>query len=151
VKLTKGAKLFANLADPVVAIAPELEGLSAFCFNGDKQREEATTIEFEAHEPVTLLVGYFRDDQRKFAKAPKLEVDAAANEYGQAEPKLINAIRINNMPLANVHPYNFAPGKHKLLLPKGYLVVLGFTNKKEMVTRNAGLAGAEEAVDWLFY
>jgi hypothetical protein len=55
------------------------------------------------------------------------------------------------MPLANVHPFSFAPGKHKLLLPKGYLIVLGFTNKKEMVTRNAGLAGADETVDWLFY
>jgi len=151
VKLTKGAQLFTNLNDKVEAIAPELEGLSAFCFNGDKQREEGTTIEFETQEPVTLLVGYFRDDQRKFAKAPKLEIDAAANEYGQAEPKLINAIRINNMPLANVHPYSFGAGKHKLLLPKGYLIVLGFTNKKDMVTRNAGLAGAEETVDWLFY
>ena len=150
VKLTKGATLFSNVQGKVEALAPELEGLSAFCFDGDKQREEGTTIEFEAHEPVQLLVGYFRDDQKKYAKAPKLETDAAANEYGQAEPKLTNAIRIDGMPLANVHAYNFTAGKHKLLLPKGYLIVFGLTNKN-ITPRNAGLAGAEETMDWLFY
>ena len=40
-------------------LAPELVGLQAFTFNGDKQREVGTTIEFEAKEPVKLLVGYF--------------------------------------------------------------------------------------------
>ena len=44
-------------------------------------------IEFEAKEPVSLLVGYFRDDQTKYAKAPKLETDASANDYKQAEAK----------------------------------------------------------------
>lgn len=150
VKLTEGATLFSNVQGKVEALAPELEGLSAFCLNGDQQREEGTTIEFEAHEPVQLLVGYFRDDQKKYAKAPKLETDASANEYGQAEPELTNAIRIDSMPLANVHAYSFTAGKHKLLLPKGYLIVFGFTNKL-ITPRNAGLAGAEEAMDWLFY
>ena len=37
---------------------------------------------------------------------PKLETDASANDYGQAEPKLTNAIRIAGMPLANVHAYH---------------------------------------------
>jgi len=150
VKLTQGASLFSNVPGKVEALAPELEGLSAFNLNGDRQREVGTMIEFEAHEPVQLLVGYFRDDQKKYAKAPKLEIDAAANDYGQAEAKLTNAIRIDGMPLADVHAYSFAVGKHQLLLPKGYLLVFGFTNK-EITPRNAALAGAEETMDWLFY
>src|SRR5574344_1910867 len=124
VKLDKGVRLFSNVPGAVEDLAPELVGLQAFTFNGDKQREVGTTIEFEAKEPVKLLVGYFRDDQKKYAKAPKLETDAAANEYGQAEAKLTNAIRIDGMPLADVHAYHFPAGKHKLLLPKGYLMLL---------------------------
>ena len=41
-------------------------------------------------------------------------------------------------------------GKHTLMLPKGYLQVLGFTAAETKV-RNAGLAGDEETMDWLFY
>lgn len=150
VKLGKGASLFANLPGKVEALAPELEGLLALRLNGEEQRNEGTSIEFEAASPVSLLVGYFRDDQKKYAKAPKLETDAAANDYGQAEPKLTSAIRIDGLPLANVHAYHFEAGKHTLLLPKGYALVLGFTDG-EITPRNAGLAGAEEAMDWLFY
>jgi len=36
------------------------------------------------------------------------------------------------------------------MLPKGYLQVLGFTTA-DMKVRNAGLAGDEETMDWLFY
>jgi hypothetical protein len=55
-----------------------------------------------------------------------------------------------NLPIANIHAYSFPAGKHKLMLPKGYLSVLGFTNDK-ITTRNAAIGGADEAVDWLFY
>lgn len=151
VKLTKGTALFSNLPNAKIeAIAPELEGLSAFRLNGDEQRKEGTAIEFESAVPVELLVGYFRDDQKKFAKAPKLETDASANEYGQAEPKYTNAIRIEGMPIANVHAYHFEAGKHKLLLPKGYTLVLGLTDSK-ITPRNAALAGDSETMDWMFY
>ena len=77
-----------------------------------------TSITFETNAPVKLLVAYFKDDQKKYAKAPKLEIDASANDYGQAEPVLTNAIHINGMPLANVHAYSFPAGKHTLMLPK---------------------------------
>lgn len=88
--------------------------------------------------------------KKKYAKAPKLETDASANDYGQAEPKLTNAIRIKGMPLANVHSYHFPAGTHKLLLPKGCTLVLGFTDQS-VTPRNAALAGAEETMDWMFY
>ena len=151
VKLAEGTSLFSNVPGKVEAIAPELKGLTAFRFDGDKQREEGTTITFETTVPVKLLVAYFRDDQKKYAKAPKLEIDASANDYGQAEPILTSAIHISGMPLANVHAYSFKVGKHTLMLPKGYLQVLGFTSVMDMKPRNAGLAGNEETMDWLFY
>lgn len=149
-KLNEGTSLFTNLPGKVKAIAPELKGLTAFCFNGDAQREDGTSIAFETSAPVKLLVAYFKDDQKKYAKAPKLEIDASANDYGQAEPVLTNAISIDGMPLANVHAYSFPAGTHTLMLPKGYLQVLGFT-AADMKARNVGLAGDEESMDWLFY
>jgi hypothetical protein len=151
VKLAEGVALFSNLPDSKIdAMAPELKGLQTFTFDGDKQRNDATTIEFETAKPVTMLVAYYRDDHRKYAKAPKLETDASANDYGQAEPVLTNALHMANLPIANIHAYSFPAGKHKLMLPKGYLSVLGFTNDK-VTTRNAAIGGADEAVDWLFY
>jgi hypothetical protein len=150
VKLTEGAALFSDLPNRVEALAPELNGLTAFRFNGDDQRKDATAIAFECGEPVSLLVGYFRDDQKKFAKRPTLETDASANEYGQAEPVLTHAIRIQGLPLADVYAYRFPAGEHKLLLPKGYVLALGFTGA-EIRARHAGLAGIEETMDWMFY
>lgn len=151
VKLVEGASLLANMPDSkIVGLAPELEGLEAFVVNGDHQRKEGTRLEFESKKPVKLLVGYFKDDQKKYAKAPKLETDASANEYGQAEPVLTNAVHLDKLPLANVHAYNFGAGKNTLLLPKGYTLVLGFTSD-DIKPRNASLAGADETIDWLFY
>ncbi len=150
-KLTDGAKILENMpAAKVKGLAPELHNLTAFTVNGDIQRKEGTEIEFSCSEPVKLLVGYFKDDQKKYAKAPKLETDASASEYGQAEPLLTNAIHLDGMPLANIHAYNFKPGEHKLMLPKGYLLLLGFTTDN-VKPRNAALAGEDEAMDWLFY
>lgn len=151
VKLADGASLLENIPDAkIIGLAHELQGLSAFRVNGDAQRKDGTTIEFDCKEPVKLLVAYFKDDQKKYAKAPKLETDASANEYGQAEPVLTNAIHLAKMPLANIHAYSFKPGHHSLNLPKGYTLVLGFTSG-DIKNRNVALAGADEAMDWLFY
>lgn len=149
-KLNEGTSLFTDIDGKVDALAPELKGLQAFRFNGKYQRANGTVISFETDAPVKLLVAYFKDDQTRYAKAPKLEIDATANDYGQAEPVLINGIHIDGMPLANVHAYHFDAGKHTLRLPVGYLQVLGFTSS-DLKSRNAGLAGDEETMDWLFY
>ena len=153
VRLQVGASIYSDRDVKVQALAPELEGLTAYVMSSARQRAEGTAIEFEAKEPVSLLVGYFRDDQTKYAKAPKLETDASANDYKQAEAKLTAAVRMNDMPLSNVHAYQFAPGRHTLLLPKGFAQLLGFVKTASLPekSRNAGLAGDDEAMDWLFY
>lgn len=150
--LDKGAKLYADNDAQIDDLAPELKGMKALVLNTQQQVKEGTTISFESKEAVKLLIGYFREDQMKYAKAPTLETDAAANLYGQAEPVLLNAIRFKGLPILNVHSYDFEAGKNKLLLPKGMCVVLGFTTDN-MTTRNAGMAGKgdEETMDWMFY
>ncbi len=150
VKVEKGARLFNDLDSVVVDYATELDGLTALQLSANEQRKSGTELTFDCAKAITLLVGYYRDDQMKYAQAPRLETDASANDYGQAEPLLTSAIRIDGMPQVNVHAYSFAAGHHTIRLPKGMLVVLGATSDKAE-PRDAGLAGESKAIDWLFY
>jgi hypothetical protein len=150
VTLKKGAILFENRTDtPIDSLAPELVGLQALVLNRDSTRIVGTTIEFVCEKPVKVLVGLFKDDDPKWAKAPKLEIDATGNEYGQAEPILANAISIVQMPKVNIHTYNLPAGHHTLRLPKGILMVAGFTHD-DIKPRDCGLNGPSGEVDWLF-
>ena len=148
--LDEGAVLFEKREDtPVDTLAPELKGLQALVLNRDSTRIVGTTVEFECSEPVQLLVGFFQDDDKKWARPPKLEIDATGNEYGQAEPVLTNAIALKQMPPCNIHAYHLVAGHHKLNLPRGIIMVLGFTSDT-IKPRDAALKGAGDEVDWLF-
>jgi hypothetical protein len=148
--LEKGAILFENREDtPVDTLAYELNGLRALVLNRDSTRIVGTTVEFECDEPVQLLVGFFQDDDSKWARPPKLEIDATGNEYGQAEPVLTNAIALKQMPPCNIHAYHLGAGHHKLNLPRGIIMVAGFTSVA-IKPRDAALKGAGDEVDWLF-
>ena len=148
--LQKGTILFENRPDtPVDSLAPELVGLQAIVLNRDTTRIVGTTIEFECDTPVKMLVGFFKDDDPKWATPPKLEIDATGNEYGQAEPILINAISIVQMPKVNIHAYSLPAGRHTLRLPKGIVLVAGFTSDT-ITPRDCGLNGPSTEVDWLF-
>ena len=148
--LQKGAILFENRPDtPVDSLAPELVGLQALVLNRDTTRIVGTSIEYESAKPVKLLVGLFKDDDKKFAKAPKLEIDATGNEYGQAEPILTNAISIVQLPKVNIHQYSLPAGRNTIRLPKGILMVAGFT-QSDIKPRDCGLNGPSGEVDWLF-
>ena len=149
IKLEKGAKLFENRDEAIDSLAPELEGLEALVMNRDTTRIVGGTVEFETDKPVKMLVGFFIDDQNKFASPPKLEIDATGNEFGQAEPIISNAISMSNMPIVNIHAYHLQPGHHTIRLPKGIIMVAGFTDT-DMKIRDAKLNGLSNEVDWLF-
>lgn len=152
IALRPDVRVYDDTLSIIEKIAPELENLTCFVQNADQQMSEGTTIEFETAQPVKLLIGYFRDDHRRYAKPPMLETDASANQYGQAEPVLTNAIRFKGLPTVNVHSYYFGKGHHKLLLPKGMILVLGFT-ADEIKVRDTGWGGTgdESTMDWMFY
>ncbi|MBR1547297.1 MAG: hypothetical protein IJ637_01035, partial [Prevotella sp.] len=150
VTLQKGAILFENRPDtPVDSLAPELVGLQALVLNRDTTRIVGTTIEYESDKPVKLLVGFFQDDDHKWAKPPKLEIDATGNEYGQAEPILTNAMTLLQMPKVNIHQYQLPACRQTLRLPKGIIMVAGFT-KSDIRPRDVGINAAGNEVDWLF-
>lgn len=149
IKLEKGVKLFEARDEAVDSLAAELEGLNALIMNRDTTRIKGGTVEFETDKPVKMLVGFFIDDQNKFASPPKLEIDATGNEYGQAEALISNAISMSGMPMVNIHAYHLKPGHHVIRLPKGIIMVAGFTGT-ELKVRDAGLNGGNNEVDWLF-
>ena len=149
VPLAKDALLFEGRTERIDTVAPELQAMQALVLNRDTTRIEGTTVEFSCQEPVQMLVGFFVDDDPKWARPPKLETDATGNEYGQAEPVLSNAIVIKQMPPVNIHAYHFPAGRHTIRLPKGIIMVAGFTTD-EIKSRDASLQGAGDEVDWLF-
>ena len=149
VPLSKGALLFENRQERIDSVAPELCNLSGIILNRDTTRIAGTNITFRCDKPVKLLVGFFQDDDPKWAKPPKLETDATGNEYGQADPILTNAVAMTNMPPVNIHAYHFNAGQHTINLPKGIIMVAGFTSD-DIRPRDAGLMGAGDEVDWLF-
>lgn len=150
--LKTGESLYNNRPSVIEAIAPELTNMQNWVLDDNDQKKSGTKVEFSCQTPVYLWVGYFRDNQNKFAKAPTLETDASANNRGQAEPVLINAMRIKGMPLINIHSYEFAAGHHELMLPKGMCTVFGFSQNINP-TRDAGFAGtgSDDSADWLFF
>ena len=153
ITVKEGEKFYTDKPYQILHIAPELQGLKAMRFAYEKQRNEVTELQFTCKEPVTLWIGYYSpiSPSQRYMPAPKLETDASANQYGQADIKIANALEIDQMPAVNVHSYHFALGSHKLNLGKGLCLVLGFSEQMEdFKTRDAGLKEST-AIDWLFY
>ncbi|MEO8406243.1 MAG: hypothetical protein ABI480_16660, partial [Chitinophagaceae bacterium] len=147
------AVIFLNKNFIITSLAAALKGLSGIQTSYSAQVKEGTTISFSNTEPVKLLVGFFNSKDTGFLKAPELETNASANDYGQAETKIANAVVIKGLPPVNIHSYSFEPGKHMLKLAKGACLLLGFVNGKETIPMyDACLTenGVKKEVDWLF-
>jgi len=99
-----------------------------------------------------LLVGFFERGGSAYLAAPQLETDASANDYGEAEPRMVNAVVIPGMPAVNVHSWSYPPGEHTLELGRGLCLVLGFVKPQgKRGTFDAGLnEPGKKNLDWLF-
>ncbi|TDS10321.1 alpha-d-galacturonidase [Sphingobacterium paludis] len=151
VTLKKGTNLYLDQELVVTHLPPEFEGLQAVMVDAAKQKLEGTSLRFEAATPVKVLVGYFNSTDKVFAPKPVLEIDATANDYGQADTKVRNALRVQYMPMIDVHTYSFAAGKNELKLPKGEAIILGFIKDGELQhPYNADVDNQGDDVDDLF-
>ncbi len=152
-RVDSGSIAFSDTSLPVTAVAAELKGLQGVKYAFRQQVKQGTTLSFVNKEPVKVLVGFFSKKDASFAKAPELETDASANNYGQSEIKIANAVLLKGMPPVNVHTYTFKPGNNTLSIPKGACLVLGFINDSEtMHVYDAGFTekGSKRDIDWLF-
>ncbi|MDR2813716.1 MAG: hypothetical protein LBB79_03545 [Prevotellaceae bacterium] len=153
--LVKEAKLFADSEDLTVQdVASELQNLVAVKLSMETQKSEKTSIAFRCDMEVNVLVGYFNSGSSDYLQPPTLETNAHANDRGQAEVRVANAIGIAGLPSVNVHAYRFEKGENTLELGKGIALALGFIPADQaIVPRDAGLGSGSqrETVDWLFY
>ncbi|WP_138096769.1 alpha-d-galacturonidase [Sphingobacterium thalpophilum] len=151
VPLKKGAKLYADQELVVTHLANELEGLQAIQVDSEKQKLNGTQLRFKNEKPVKILVGYFNSADKVFAPKPVLEIDASANDFGQAEAKVRNAVRIQYMPIVDIHSYSFPPGDHELKIPKGEALLLGIVDERELPNPyNADVDNQGDDLDDLF-
>lgn len=150
--MSEGQQLFSDTTITIKEFAGELKGLKGIRMSKDKQREQGTSLTFTTTKPVKLLVGYFNEKNSNYLKAPELETDANANEYGQDEIKIGNAVVAGEMPPVNIHAYSFKQGTHTLNLGKGMCLILGFVDGNQQIRmRDAGLGAAgKKDIDWLF-
>lgn len=132
VPLKKGAKIYADQDLVVTHYDERLEGVSAIKINSQDQKINGTTLKFSASKPVKFLVGYFNSEDKVFAPKPVLEIDATANDYGQAEASIRNAFRVQYMPMVDIHAYTFPAGENVLKLPKGEALILGVISEDDL-------------------
>ncbi|UFH52699.1 hypothetical protein [Spirosoma sp. KNUC1025] len=154
--LEKGQSVFVDTTATIREIAPELKQLKGLKLAKAKLQSERTSLTFTTTQPVKLLVGFFTEKNPNYLPAPELETDASANDYGQSEIKISNAVLVNGFPPVNIHAYSFRPGQHTLNLGKGACLLLGFMdgNQEIPIFDAAGvapdLAGNKKNIDWLF-
>ncbi|MDR6944015.1 alpha-d-galacturonidase [Mucilaginibacter pocheonensis] len=152
-KLTAGEQVFADTTVAIKNVAPELAGLKAIKLNKANQLKNGTELSFTSSKPVKVLVGFFSTKDAGYSPEPQLETDASANDYGQADTKIANAIQIEGMPPVNVHAYTFKAGSNTLTLGKGACLILGIVDDKAYIpVYDAGLSNSGNIKDlrWLF-
>ncbi|MBO9617535.1 MAG: hypothetical protein J7539_00755 [Niabella sp.] len=151
--------VFKDTTLAIRSYAPELKGLAGIKMAFVEQAKKPTTISFTNTKPVKVLVGFFKQQKAAFTKdtvylkAPELETNALANDYGQADTKIANALVIPGMPPVDIHVYDFKAGANMLKLERGVALILGFVDGDNIIpVYDAGLfeSGNKKQVDWLF-
>jgi hypothetical protein len=127
-----GAVMFTDRHTVIESLAPELLGLTGIRFASDSKQP----IEFEADEPVHVLIGYFRSSEKTWRKPPSLETDAVAAEHGGTEPVIQNAATISDAPPLDVHAMQYDKGRHTLdVRGEGTYVILGVVPQSVKLTK----------------
>jgi hypothetical protein len=149
--INKDGQVFIDSVAKIKEVTEQLIGLKGVKLNKAQQIKSGTTLKFSSTAPVKVLVGFFTKKDPSYLAAPELETDASANNYGQSEIKISNALVLYGYPPVNVHAFSFGVGTNTLTLGKGACVILGFISEyQEMRIYNAGLDGKGKDIDWLF-
>ena len=157
--LKEGVKIFSDTSFIMRNSANELKGVHGLQFSFKQQMKQGTELSFSSDKPVKVLVGFFKTQRAAFTtdtiflKEPELETNASADDYGQAEIKISNAVVIEGMPPVNIHAYNFKAGAHQLKLGKGVCLILGFVDGQQVIPVYDAMLMSDpknKNLDWLF-
>jgi hypothetical protein len=152
--LKPGSRVNTDKSNTIIDVAPELQNLEGVMLSDKDQQEDGTEIQFVADKPVKVLVGYFNGHSTTILPAPKLETNALANDRGQADIKISNALDVDGLYGVNVYTYDYSAGRHTMKLNPGRVMILGFIDgEQEVEIHDAGIGveGDGLPVDWLFY
>lgn len=152
--LKTGSKVNTDQNFKIEEVADELKNLMGVSFAEKEQRGEGTVLKFECKKPVKVVVGYFNGNSLTILPPPTLETNALANERGQADIRVANAMTLDGLYPVNVYTYLYEAGTHELKLNKGRVLILGFIDGAvEIETHDAGITKSKDGVpiDWLFY
>ena len=143
-KVEVGAKVFTDDNFAIQSLAPELNGQTGIRFSHEAAKAgRYQPIEFETTEPVQVLVGYFKTDQKGWLQVPQLEFAAQADERGGIDTVIENAAAISSCPGLDVHAFRFDAGRQKLeLLGKGSFVVLGIVPQSTPLNKRDARRGS---------
>jgi hypothetical protein len=151
ITLAQQVQVYADTNVVIKEITPVLNGLKGLSLAMKEQIASGTTIKFKNKQALKVLVAFYNQKDPRYLQPPQLEIDASANNFGQAEIKISNALVVNGFPPANVHAYSFPAGTNTLTLAKGACLILGFIpDQQELRIFNAGLDGRGKDIDWLF-
>ena len=151
--LEKGQKIFTDRSTTITELPDVLRALKGIQLTSENQKNNQTIIQFKNEKPVKILVGYFQSKDKGFLMPPNLETDASANDFGQAEVRVSNGIKLSDLSELNIHTYSFKAGENKLVLGKGNVLILGFVNGDQDVkvpTTGWGKGVNENMLDKLF-
>jgi len=149
----KGEAVYNDNKAVIEDFTPELQKLSGVVFSDKAQQEVGTILKFKNDKPVKVLVGYFNTNSYSVLNPPTLETNAQANDRGQADIRIANAMLIPGLYPVNVYSYSYAAGENELVLGKGRVLILGFIDgTQEIPTHDASIGtSGTPSTDWLFY
>lgn len=152
--IQKGQRIYSDQETMIEDFAGELKNMKGLRFSDEIQQEQGTIVRFKCEDPVKILVGYFNTNSYSVLRPPTLETNAQANNRGQADIKIANALKLDGLYPVNIYTYKFEAGENELKLGKGRVLILGFFDgNKSIQIHDAGLTDANDGipVDWLFY
>ncbi len=152
--LIEAQQVYSDNKAAISKVADELQNLKGIQLSDKQQQEVGTELHFQNDEAVKVLVGYFNTNSYTVLRPPTLETNAHANDRGQADIKIANAMMVDGLYPVNIYTYHFSKGMNTLQLPKGRALVLGFISGDESISiHDAGMGDDENSasVDWLFY
>src|SRR5699024_9257146 len=119
----QGAHPFTDKNYRIKNMAKELQGLKGIKQSIAKQQDDGTVLKFKNDQPVKLVVGFFNSSNRDYVAPSALETNANANNRGQADVRLLNAVGIPGMPPVNIHTYYYGPGENTFKLKHGACLI----------------------------
>lgn len=151
--LQTGQQPFNNHRATIAKVADGLQKLNGIKLDAAQQGKEGLVLRFRNDRPVKALVGYFNTNSYAVLQPPTLETNANANDRGQADIRIANAMMVKGLHPVNVYTYLFDAGENELILDKGLALILGFISGDTEINPYDAGKGLEEGktVDWLFY